>query len=146
MPLVPALRQSRALPIVMPPSASTGKSLSTVVTADRLSRPNGAPYFCFEGVSKIGPHTTKSAPPSRAATASSTECVDAPISNSSPKVLRIAPASIECVVRCTPWAAAPAAMSARSFTSNFVAVPVVSCAACSHNSNRTRADRFFSRI
>ena len=58
---------------VVTPNATTGKSRNSLATSRSFSSPCGSPNARFDSVSNTGPNTTKSAPPARAATASSHE-------------------------------------------------------------------------
>jgi len=145
-PLAPADKQAAMLSSVMPPIARTGKPSSSRVMARSAANPCGGPNARFDSVEKIGPNTTKSAPPSRAARASSTECVETPIKNSAPHVIRTTSAGKECAVKCTPSAPAARATSTRSLTINRVLLPRVIDTARTTSSNSARALNDFSRI
>ena len=66
----------------MPPIAKTAPACSARGgSAASASGPSGGPKSRLEGVSKIGPRKTTSAPSSSASRASAGECVDTPIPN-----------------------------------------------------------------
>src|SRR5215203_5049618 len=144
-PAAPAARRSSTCSTPTPPSATSGKGESSSAASVNILSPTGGPYARFEGVSKTGPKTAKSAPPARAARASSMLCAETPIKSSLPKARRTTPASSEFVVKWTPSQPAARAMSARSLTRTRVALPRVRCAAAEANSKRTRPSNSFSR-
>ena len=70
----------------------------------RTPGPSGAPKARLEGVSKIGPMTTRSAPASIAASASAVECVETPIRNPRGVCARTRASGRPSAGRCTPSA------------------------------------------
>src|SRR5207253_7968351 len=123
MPLAPAFKHSDTFTSDSPPNAIIGKGFNAAQVLANTAKPSAGPYFTFDLVSNTGPRTAKSAPPSRAAVASASECVDAPIIKLSPNAARTTFGPSERVLRCTPSAPALAAMSARSLTSTLVKLP-----------------------
>ena len=146
MPLAPAAKHCSAFSSVIPPIAITGKPRKSSVISFSLSNPCGGPYPRFDSVSNTGPNTTKSAPPSRATRAVTSECVEAPMRNSAPQISRTAGGGNEASVSCTPSAPATRATSNRSLTSKRVALPRTIADARVTSSKSTRTLSAFSRI